>query len=55
MNVNALREELDRWIKRGYGKKEIVCWADPDDRDIDSIQSNTQPGHEPEYLVIMVE
>lgn len=54
MTVNELMIEIKKQVARGYGNKNIIIdVADSRDYSIDSIQKNTHPSVEPEYLLIM--
>lgn len=57
MNLYELKQEIDKWINEGYGEKNIYLDAFNGEQgknyEIDSIQQNTNPGLEPDYLFIM--
>ncbi len=53
MTLNELKRQVDKYILLGFGGKNIVIDGQPDEREIDSIQRNTMPEVEPDYLIIM--
>ncbi len=54
MTLNELMIQVKKYIDKGYGAKEILLDTDIDDyNEIDSIQQNTMPNVEPEYLLII--
>lgn len=57
MTLNELKVEIQKHIDKGYGEKKILINSDTSetlgDDEIDSIQKNTHPEVEPEYLIIM--
>ena len=53
MTLFNLQKELEKWINEGYGEKTIYIDGMPEHLEIDSIQKNTNPGIEPDYLFIM--
>lgn len=53
MTLNELIKNGQRFVDEGYGDKEIVVENGEMELEIDSIQSNSNPGIEPDYLFIM--
>lgn len=53
MTVNELIIELQKKADRGYGDKDIVVEDAQENFHIDSVQKNTNPDIEPDYLLIM--
>ncbi len=52
MTLNELIKNAEEWVAKGYGDKKIVVEEDDAPFEIDSIQSDTKPGIEPNYLFI---
>ncbi len=53
MKIIKLIELLQQQVNRGYGQKEIYVEDAQEMFNIDSIQKNTNPNIEPDYLFIM--
>ena len=55
MTLNELKTEVQEKIDMGYGEKRIVIDAgsEMEDKEIDSIQKDTNPEIEPNYLFFM--
>lgn len=51
-----LKKEIEKWIVKGCGEKPIYteAGAEQGDYEIDSIQKNTCPDKDPDYLFIMI-
>jgi len=50
ITLNELNVEIQKRINEGYGDKIIMT---DEERNIDSIQSNTMPNTEPDYFIVM--
>ena len=55
MTLFDLQKEIDKWIYDGYGEKTIYMEGMPEQGnwEINSVQQNTNPEIEPDYLFIM--
>ncbi len=55
MTLFDLQKEIEKQMNEGYGEKTIYIEGMPEqgDWEIDSIQKNTNPEIEPDYLFIM--
>lgn len=53
MTINQLICELQKQVNRGYGNKDIFVEDAQEMFHIDSVQKNTCPDIEPDYLFIM--
>ncbi len=53
MTLIELKEECEKQIERGYGDLEIFVESNQENCHIDSIQKDTNPDIEPNYLFIM--
>lgn len=52
MKLSELKKMIDAKTNDGFGNKQICVDGQPE-FDIDSIQSNRNPGIEPDYFIIM--
>ena len=52
MTLIELKHKIDTLIDEGYGEK-IICVDGQPDLEIDSVQSNRNPGFEPDYYIIL--
>jgi uncharacterized protein YigE (DUF2233 family) len=55
MNLLNLQKEVNKWVDRGYGPTPVYVEDGQEKRQIDSIQSNTNPGIRPNYLFVMAD
>jgi len=53
MTLNELIKNAQRFIDKGYGDKQIIVEDGDYELEIDSIQSDTNPEVEPNYLYVM--
>lgn len=54
MILKELLVEVNKFIDKGYGEKKIIVECSGIDYTIDSIQQDTMPEIEPDYLLIML-
>jgi len=55
MIVDELIIELQKQSDRGYGRKDVVIEGRGGNFHINSVQKNTNPDIEPDYLLIMAD
>lgn len=53
MTLNELIKNAQVWVDKGYGEKQIIVENGDFNLEIDSIQSDTNSGVEPNYLFVM--
>ncbi len=53
MTLNELIKNAQEWVDKGYGEKQIIVEENDAPFEIDTIQSDTEPGIEPNYLFIV--